>query len=308
MRVGPKRSAVIAPTAVSDVEVEVVDGDVRPRAPDVEAPLPSGADIAHRRSPLANVAVTNVVGVRAIDAGSRALAKRLDDIERMTRDGVHVRCVFDLDNTIFDTRHRTLFCAQEFSREHPEAAAWFTGAGVDAMKVDGRETAIALGAPNDVVEEFANFWQREFWNPANLVHDEPIKAMVDLVNECKNRGADVCFLTGRCDHFVHPQAPERGDESFRAATHEQLMRAGIDVDDDALALKPMLGVWTPQYKQGQLQAWEQDSEIGLFLTEGRRDLDFLQAQIPALACFRLDCSFEDSGPACEKIPALRREF
>ena len=46
----------------------------------------------------------------------------------------------------------------------------------------------------------------------------------------------------------------------------------------------------------------------MFVTEGRRDLDHLKTQIPALACFRLDSSFEETGPACAGIPMLAREF
>ena len=295
-------------------ELVIDDGGLRSAPPEVcaelpLAPIPSAKDLVDKGPPLANVAVKSPLGARLqalAPSGEAALKKRLGDIAAMVRSGTKVRCVFDLDNTLFDTRHRTMFCCAEFDRLN--GTHHFDGMLLGATKVDGRETAIALGLPNDVVEAFGDFWDREFWNPQNLVHDEPIQAMVDVVNECKKRGAEICFLTGRCDSFVHPQAPERGQESFRGPTHDQLTRAGIDVDDAHLALKPRLGVWTPEYKQGQLQAWWHDAEIGVFLTEGRRDLAYLERQLANLPCFRLDCSFEDSGPACAGIPTLQRPF
>ena len=56
-----------------------------------------------------------------------------------------------------------------------------------AVLVDGRETAISLGLPDDVIEAFGTFWDKEFWNPDNLVHDVPMQSMVDLIVEAQKR-------------------------------------------------------------------------------------------------------------------------
>ena len=72
----------------------------------VDAPLGSGAEIARKSAPLPGIATKSVLGARmqalAPASGEVALARRLDDIEKMVKAGTRVRCVFDLDNTAID--------------------------------------------------------------------------------------------------------------------------------------------------------------------------------------------------------------
>lgn len=138
-----------------------------------QAPLASGRDIANPTSALANVKTTMVMGARCLAlaqplAGPALLAQRLDEIERLVKKGGDVWCVFDLDNTIFDTRGRTLHALHVFDREN--GTSYSSGLDERSMQEDGRKTALALGLPADIVERIGTVWDREFWDPANLVY------------------------------------------------------------------------------------------------------------------------------------------
>lgn len=239
----------------------------------------------------------------ALDAshshGLRALEKRMNEIEKMAKAGVKVRCVFDLDNTLFDTRARTLAAAKMFDEQN--GTSYFKDATLDAMKLDGRETAIALGLPDAVIEAFGALWDKEFWNPDNLVHDEVMSSVVEIALEAKRRGAELVFLTGRTERFIDKDGVERG---FREATRAQLLRAGLPTNDEAIVLKPGLGVRTAEFKEQQLRAYEAEGAVGFFITEGRRDIQHVSTTMTELACFLLDSRLEDGGPPCHGVPVL----
>jgi hypothetical protein len=238
-----------------------------------------------------------------LSPGQRALMDRLDEIEALVKSGQSVKCVFDLDNTVFDTRYRTLHCARAF--DAMMGTHFFKDLTVDGVHEDGGATASALGLPDNVVDEFEKFWQREFWLPHNLVHDVPIPAVVELVKACRERGADIVFLPGRAETYVDDTTGHT--EAFRADTHAQLEAAGIGVEDSALHLKPAVGEPTGPYKARLLNRLREDSVLGMFVTEGRRDTAAIQASVPDPHCFLLKCKFEPpvEGPlACAGVPVL----
>ena len=253
-----------------------------------ERPIPSGAELANKKP--APAGVMTLLGVRV--RPEALLAKRFDEIERLVKSGETVHCVFDLDNTLFDTRGRTLHALTVFDREN--GTSYAVGLDVRSMGEDGRKTAIGLGLPDDVVERIGVVWDREFWDPANLVHDG-LMPSIELVKEAQERGAQVVFLTGRTE-----------DHGFREPTRAQLARAGIDVPDERLLLKPSIEARTAPYKLAQMVAME--ATLGFFLTEGRRDMDHLSTSIPGFIGFLLDATFERGGPACAGVPVLPRIF
>jgi hypothetical protein len=287
------------------------ESQVRVPASDVDAaelPVPTGSDIAHQRAPVAGVPTKNVrtalldavTGARAkkldpLTDGPKILAQRLDEIERLVKSGEPVRCVFDLDNTLFDTRGRTLHALRVFDQEN--GTHYADGVTIDDMHDDGRKTAIALKLPDDVVEAIGTVWDREFWDPKNLVHDGIIPSMIELANEAHKRGAELVFLTGRTE-----------DHGFRPHTMAQLERAGLACADENLLLKPGLHQRTAPYKEDEMRRLGSDATIGFFVTEGRRDMDHLTKVIDGLVGFLLDSTFEVGGPACKGVAVLPGEF
>jgi hypothetical protein len=243
----------------------------------------------------------------ALTPGQRALMDRLDEIEALVKSGQSVKCVFDLDNTVFDTRYRTLHCARAF--DDMMGTHFFKDLTVEGVHEDGGATASALGLPDNVVEEFEKFWQREFWLPKSLVHDVPIPAVVELVKACQERGADIVYLTGRAESYVDEKTGQT--QAFRPDTHAQLKAAGIGVEEGALHLKPAVGEPTGPYKARLLNRLREESVLGMFVTEGRRDTAAIQQSVPDAHCFLLECKFEPpvEGPlACKGVPVLPRIF
>jgi hypothetical protein len=298
---------------IVEVEQKLDESTVRVPASDVDAaerPLPTGSDIAHKKAPLAGVPsknvhaalLDNVAAARksapVLDPlvdGPKILAQRLDEIEALVKSGQPVRCVFDLDNTLFDTRGRTLHALQVYDAEQGTTYAKdLTNAD---MKDDGRKTAIALKLPDDVVEAIGKVWDREFWDPNNLVYDTNMQPIIDIAIEAQKRNAQVVFLTGRTE-----------DHGFRAHTMLQLERAGLAGSKETLLHKPSLDVRTAPYKEQEMRRLAKDATIGFFLTEGRRDMDHLTKAIDGLVGFLLDSTFEAGGPECKGVAVLPGEF
>jgi hypothetical protein len=225
--------------------------------------------------------------------GRRFASARLAELATLARLGVPTVVVFDLDNTVFDTRHRTLQAGRAYDAHH--GTSFFSEATVDAIAVDGRRTAAALGLPAPHDGAFAAFWDAFFWTPDHLMHDEPIDDIVALVQAAQASSSRVMFLTGRI-------------QSFHEASLAQLRRIGLDVDATDVVCKPDLSVRTGPFKS----AWLEDVvtrgvEVGFFVTEGVSDLRHVEARLPSLPLLRLDCSFED-GAALAHLPTLPRPF
>lgn len=269
-----------------------------PVAAAVELPLSSGADLARRSAPLADQPVTTPLRARLAalagagsQAGLVAMAQRLDEIAQLVAAGQTVRCVFDLDNTLFDTRFRTLHAAQEFDRIN--RTHWFAGlsaATIDRVGIDGRATAEAAGLPPAVVDAVAGFWSRSFWTPANLAYDQPIESSLELVRAAQQAGARVVFLTGRAESCRDPASG--GATGFRADTIAQLQRAGIDLAECDLLLKPQPQDSTPHFKEALLRGWQDQGALGFFVTEGQVDTAHIAARLPDAHCFLLGCTLE----------------
>jgi len=256
------------------------------------------APTMHR--PALTKATSTEVGRSQLDAqtkpppdGRRFAQERLAEIAALARLGVPTAVVFDLDNTVFDTRHRTLQAGRAF--DEAKGTRFFADVEVDVIGVDGHATATALGLKDPHHADFVAFWEIHFWTPEHLAHDEPIDEMVALVRAAQEAGADVTFLTGRV-------------QSFHAASLEQLRAAGLDVTVDDVVCKPDLSVRTGPFKSEWLEAQRaRGVEIGFFVTEGVRDLRHLEATIPDLPLLRLDCSFED-GHGLRHLPTLPKPF
>jgi phosphoglycolate phosphatase-like HAD superfamily hydrolase len=225
--------------------------------------------------------------------GHRFARERLAEIAALARLGVPTAVVFDLDNTLFDTRHRTLSAGRAF--DAAKGTRFFADVDVAAMGVDGHATATALGLEDPHHADFVAFWDVHFWTPEHLAHDAPIDEMVALVRAAQAAGAEVTFLTGRI-------------QSFHAASLDQLRAAGLDVDADDVVCKPDLSVRTGPFKSAWLEEMRGCGvEIGFFVTEGVRDLTHLAATLPDLPLLRLDCSFED-GAGLAHLPTLPKPF
>ena len=264
---------------------------------------------------VAGVARMSVTGARSAALGAPdarvLLAQRLDAIEEMVRAGKTVRCVFDLDNTLFDTRHRTLWCLQQVDPVR------FGALSIDDVKEDGLQTAAALRPPlpQATLDAVDAFWRREFWNPDNLVRDRVIPEMMELVRECQRRGAEIFFNTGRAEKFTMTRADGTSVETgFRKASAARLEAEGFVADRRTLLLKPTPADITPIAKALRLDELAHDGAVvGLYVTDGRNDMGGVlrvlgemgkSAALEPAARFLVGCTFEDGKPLVKDVPVL----
>ncbi|MBI3182382.1 MAG: hypothetical protein HYZ28_09585 [Myxococcales bacterium] len=227
--------------------------------------------------------------------GKAFIRSALADIKERTSRGEKVRVVFDLDNTLADTRARTLAVARAFDRQ--DGTSHFRGLTLEKVGHDGAETAKAMRLPESAATSFAQYWDREFWKGKNLVHDLPMEETIRLARSAKSAGAEVVYLTGRID-------------SLRRPTVAQLKRLGLpDADSAHLTMKPSVSVRTAPFKAEQLGKWMGEGfHIGWFFTEGRRDIAHLQSALPKVPCVLLDSHFGGEQQVSPRTPVYPSVF
>lgn len=175
--------------------------------------------------------------------------------------------VFDIDNTLVDTRARTQAAAHSFGRQArrgaPQAASVraLRRLALGAVGYDARATAAQLDLPSSATAAFQRHWLRFFWKPSNLRHDRPIRATIALARRAKAAGAEVFYLTGRT-------------RALSAATILQLASLGLpDADVAHVLTKPEVAVPTGRFKRDAMQhLLAQKRPIGWFMTDSASDI------------------------------------
>ncbi|MBY0370711.1 haloacid dehalogenase-like hydrolase [bacterium] len=111
--------------------------------------------------------------------------------------------VFDLDDTLFDARSRTLPILRELSLEndfkatYPQAAARLSAATLNDMRYDVRNILKGLGLDDEaLVKRVTDYWLAKFFS-SRCENDEPLAGAADLVNQYAKLGATVVYLSGR---------------------------------------------------------------------------------------------------------------
>lgn len=277
---------------------------VRPMSADPYARLPApvaGGPLSSAGPPPPGAQRTRDLHFQAVQhaavgsTGQAFVQTALVDIRQRAARGELVRVVFDLDNTLFDTRARTLAAAKAFDAHN--GTRHFAAATLDSMGRDGRATAAAMGLDPDTAAAFGAFWDQAFWSADNLQHDLPIDATVKLARQAKAAGAQVVYLTGRV-------------ADLHDASMAQLVAHGLpDADAAHLFCKPDVSVRTAPFKTDLLNSWATQGHVAWFVTEGRRDIHHVQDNAPNIPCLLLDCSMEGSGlPVSPQTPVLPRVF
>ena len=188
--------------------------------------------------------------------------------------------VFDIDNTVADTRFRTLEVAAQFDARH--GTEYFRGMTADRVGQDGASTARAIGAPESVAKEFQRFWQSDegFWSGAYFEHDRPLEPVASIARRADSAGIEVIWLTGRI-------------EALRDATQRWLLAQRLPTR--TLVCKPDLSFRTPRFKADFLLERCQTQRVEFFMTECTRDIAVVQAALPSLACVLVDFPLRDEG-------------
>jgi len=182
--------------------------------------------------------------------------------------------VFDLDNTIVDTRPRTVAAVREFAQSRSldrTTRARLAAVSKDDVGYDARETAAKLGLSRLQAQRFERMWNRRFWDPKSFALDEPVGNVIELIKTAK--GKDVVFLSGRY-------------ESYMAATVAQLERLGLPTHN--VILKPP-GEATSAFKARVMRRLAGNGAKTVFVDDSARNRAAIdEARLPAATTIAVD--------------------
>lgn len=223
--------------------------------------------------------------------GNAFCKRTLADLRARVANGEKCRVVFDIDDTLVDTRGRTLAIAKAWDAE--KGTKTFARLTLSKVGKTPQETCKALGLSEGLTKAFSGYWNVRFFGGALFAEDLALPKMVAWAKEAKAAGAEVVYLTGRT-------------ETARAGTLAELRRLGVpDADDAHLVLKPKASTKTAPWKSQLLSQWAGQSHLGWFVTESRRDVAQVQADHPELPCLLLDNPYERGGtPVRADTPVL----
>lgn len=203
------------------------------------------------------------------------------------------RLVFDIDNTVADTRYRTLHVARAF--DGLGGTAYFRQLSLADVRLDGRTTAEGLGLPAAVAEDFHAYWRsdRGFWCGDCFVHDRPLEPVAALAQRATALGFEVVWLTGRI-------------EALRVPTAHWLDTHGLS--GQQLVCKPDLTIRTTAFKAQYFASQGAPNKVGFFMTESTGDIAAVRAVVPTVPCIVVDFPYRESVPIDPSTPVLSVEL
>jgi hypothetical protein len=216
----------------------------------------------------------------------------LDDIRARVARGEKPRVVFDIDDTLADTRARTLALAKQWDAQN--GTHHFDRLTLAQVGHNGLDTAMAMQLPGPAEKAWDAFWEQAFWDGGSFGLDTPICPMVDLAKLAKAAGAEIVYLTGRV-------------ASLQGASVQQLQRFGLpDADAAHVACKPDQGTRTIPFKADWLAASEASGRhVSFFVTESRRDISGVQSR-GDIQCLLFESGFSGTDGVRPDTPVWPR--
>ncbi|MGK5084035.1 HAD family hydrolase [Bdellovibrionota bacterium FG-1] len=141
--------------------------------------------------------------------------------------------IFDVDDTLFDSRTRTVAIMRDIAgqaeviREYPEAARQLATVALNDIRFFHDDTMKSLGITDPaIITKFRDLWAAQFFS--NLcAMDTPINGAAEYVHELADAGAQIIYLTGRDEPRMGP------------GTRDGLLRNGFPMDNSVqLLMKP----------------------------------------------------------------------
>lgn len=199
-----------------------------------------------------------VTGARALTRSSSAAL--LAQIIR----GCHGRVVmFDLDSTLLDNRGRNAAIMQEFAQSVGEARLT-TARASHWQDWSARNAMAAIGmSPVDIdrlIDPYTKFWEDRFFTTQYCQYDKDVAGAVQFVNELKQSGSIIRYLTGRHEE-MRPGTLSSLDklgfpvpETKPIAATEHAPGAGLTLtsNDVELIMKPRQSLADDEFKKSEL--------------------------------------------------------
>ncbi len=163
--------------------------------------------------------------------------------------------IFDLDDTVFDNRHRTLAILRDFAKlpttqsEHPDVAKRLLAANLEQMHYDYQNSLREVGISDPkIVDAIKTWWTEKYFSNAYCLVDQPMAGSIAYVRSLYDLGAHIVYLTGR------------NEPNMKKGTLESMRKLGFPMGKrTTLILKPRFEMDDLIYKKG---AFEQIRKLG----------------------------------------------
>jgi phosphoglycolate phosphatase-like HAD superfamily hydrolase len=162
--------------------------------------------------------------------------------------------VFDLDDTLFETRTRSAVIIREFAQANGNdprllaAEPRHTRFGLEqTLEQVGLTQAEITG---DLGRAIRRFWSPRFFNGTHYVHDTPIAGAAAYVNRLHGLGARIVYLTGRKTQARQPSL-------------DALQAAGFPIDPatTTIYVKPDVAPGQPKLETSEWKGQTARTEI-----------------------------------------------
>lgn len=203
--------------------------------------------------------------------------------------------IFDLDDTLFDTRARHLLIMERFAEQiraaHPRDAVKLRKVTLDQLGysfVDNLDRA-GVSTSKELRKRFREYWVQEFFGDACAI-DPMIPGAGAYVRDLYRRGALVVYLTGR-----DPGRMARG-------TVDALLAADLPfgIERTELIMKPSKDVDDESFKQGVVAYLQKlGTVVGAFENEPF-NINLLKKGFPKADAVFLDTRHKPTAPQVDK--------
>jgi len=191
--------------------------------------------------------------------------------------------VFDLDDTLFDARSRTLPILKElslepdFQKEFPQAATRLASATLADMAYEVRHTLKNLGLDDEaLVKRATDYWNPKFFSQ-RCEDDEALPGAADLTSAYAKHGAVIVYLSGR-------DIPRMRDCSLKS-----LRKSGMPLGKKTqLILKPNKDLEDLAFKRAAFESIDKLGTVIAVFENEPRNLNALGERFPKAVLVYLD--------------------
>jgi len=193
--------------------------------------------------------------------------------------------IFDLDDTLFDSRTRKFQIFREFAsqaeikRDYPFSSATVMSLGVEDHLYGVEDTLTQVGVRDDeFVQGAKQHWVERFFTNTYVATDLPIKGAVEYVNRLHRKGAVIVYLTGR-------DIP-----NMEVGTRTSLIKHGFPIDegDTHLFMKPDKKIADADYKGAAIEDIRELGKIVAVFENEPRNINLMAEAFPNATAVFLD--------------------
>jgi hypothetical protein len=213
------------------------------------------------------------------------LPKLLDHVKKTVALGATPVVIFDLDDTLINTRERNLRILQDFAKQsaiqdaYPKEVKTIESLRLNNLKWTIEATLQNAGIVNpSFIDKAKLFWASTFFTNKYCLSDEPNPGAVAYVQSLYTAGAKIVYLTGRSIQLMG------------SGTRKNLKKLGFPLKGERaiLLMNPTDQQADLTFKQSQIPKIEKMGTIVAYLDNTPTMVNFFQKALPCATIVFLD--------------------